>query len=155
MQLTDSAPDVSGKVGSVNLKSMTEILITKELKGSPMEGTAQDFIEAGEKYNVDPLFLVSIGYHESKYAKAYTNNDRHNYAGVMAFFNGQRDLRSYSSWKDAIYDHARIIREMYLDKGKTTIKQIWFSYAPPIEATNESWGPSVARKYNLLLSQFK
>lgn len=142
-------------MGSVNTKSMTQVLIEKELKNSPMEGSALHFIEAGEKYNVDPLFLVSIGYHESKYAKAYSNNSRHSYAGVMRFFNGQRDLKSYTSWKDAIYDHARIIREVYLNKGKTTIKDIWLSYAPPIEATNESWGPSVARKYNSLLSHFQ
>ena len=133
------------------------VLIEKELKGSPMEGSANDFVEAGIKYNIDPLFLVSIGNHESNYAKAYSqqsNNERHNYAGVMTFDNGVRRLRRYTCWKEAIFDHARILREMYLDKGLDTIEKIWYVYAPPLEITNDSWGPSVAAKYKSLLNNF-
>jgi len=122
-----------------------------------MEGEAESFLEAGKKYEVDPLFLVAIGYHESKYGKAYSsevNALRHNYAGVMTFNDGIRRLRKYTCWKDAIFDQARVIREMYLDKGKDTIEKIWYTYAPPLEVTNDSWGPSVARKYQELLNHF-
>lgn len=122
-----------------------------------MWGQASYFISAGEKYNVDPLFLLAIGYHESKYAKVYsqeTNSERHNYAGIMTYDNGVRRLRRYKSWEEAIYDHARNIRQNYLDKGKTTIKEIWYTYAPPAEVTNDSWGPSVSRKYIEFLNKF-
>jgi hypothetical protein len=137
---------------------MTLVLIEKELKGSPMEGSAEYYLEAGKKYDIDPLFLVAIGHHESHYAKAYSdeaNNERHNYAGVMTFHNGVRYLREYGSWKEAIFDHARIIKTLYIDQGKKTIEDIWLVYAPPLEITNDSWGPSVARKYTELLNNFK
>lgn len=123
-----------------------------------MEGSAQYFIDAGTKYDVDPLFLLAIGYHESKYAKTYsveTNNERHNYAGIMTYDNGVRRLRRYKNWEEAVYDHARNIRQMYLDRGLDTIKKIWYVYAPPLEITNDSWGPSVANTYTKFLNKFQ
>ncbi len=140
------------KVEGPNLKPMSEIIIEKELKGTPLEGQAKNFIDAGVLYNIDPLFLVAIGYHESKYASAYpseVNEVRHNYAGVMTYDQntGKRRLKNYSSWEEAIYDHARILREIYLNKNKDTVRKIWMTYAPLGELTNDSWGNVVGSKY--------
>lgn len=145
------------EVEGINLKPLVEIVIEKELQETPLEGNAEHFMKAGEKYQIDPLFLLAIQYHESKYCKAYTketNESRHNCAGIMAFNDGIRSIKKYSSYEEFIYDHARIIRTGYLDTGRTTVNQIWARYAPSNEAMNSSWGPQVAKKYSSLLSNF-
>lgn len=122
-----------------------------------MAGEAHDFVEAGNQYQVDPLFLASIAFHESHYASAYskeTNDQRHNYAGVMSWDkNGVRSLKEYASWHDAIYDHARVIRESYLNKGLVTVGEIWNKYSPISDNPGSTWGPSVGAKYISLRSQ--
>lgn len=123
-----------------------------------MEGEAKSFVEAGEQYQVDPLFLLAIQSHESHYCGSYTkatNEQRHNCAGIMAWDSkGKRSLKTYDSYKSFIFDHARIIKEGYLNTGRETVNEIWARYAPSNEDMNSSWGPAVAKKYSSLLSQF-
>lgn len=127
-----------------------------------MEGEAVNFIQAGIKYNIDPLFLVSIAHHESHYAKSYPktiNDSRHNFAGVMDWTDGKRHLKQYDSWHDSIYDLARVLREKYLNQNKITIRQVWYKYCPPglSENAGSLWGYQVVDKYSSLrtLSSFK
>lgn len=128
-------------------------MLANELEGTPLEGQARHYIEAGTQYDVDPLFLVAISFHESRYCDAYapaTNAERHNCAGIMSFSNGNRSIKRYDSYQAFIFDHARIIREVYLDRGKETIKDVWLTYAPLNENPNSSWGGGVMKKYNEL-----
>lgn len=144
------------KIGDPDFRSATEIIIARELLGSPMEGKSKVFIEAGRKYNVDPLFLLSIQFHESKLCSVYseeTNNRRHNCAGIMAFDNGKRYIKEYQSYDDFIMNHARIIRTVYFDNGKQTLMDIWSTYAPLSEKANVGWGYAVGKKYNSLRSE--
>lgn len=139
------------KIGDPDFRTATEIIIAEELSGSPLEGQEKSFIEAGKKYNVDPLFLLAIQYHESKYCSAYsnkTNEQRHNCAGIMAFSNGKRYIKEYSSYSDFINNHARVIRTVYFDNGKQTLMDIWSAYAPMSEKANGGWGYAVGKKYN-------
>lgn len=134
------------------------MVIEKELKGTPLEGEAKSFIDAGEEYQVDPLFLLAIQYHESKYCKSYTketNDQRHNCAGIMSFSGGKRSIKQYGSYREFIFDHARIIRTVYLNDGRETVSQIWARYAPSNETMNSSWGPQVGKKYSSLLEKFE
>lgn len=134
------------------------MVIEKELKDTPLEGQAKAFLNAGEKYQVDPLFLLAIQYHESKYCSHYTketNEQRHNCAGIMSWDSqGKRSIKEYGSYEEFIEDHARIIKTGYLDNGKETVSEIWARYAPSNEHMNSSWGPNVAKKYSSLLAYF-
>lgn len=123
-----------------------------------MEGAAHAFIEAGIKYDIDPLIMIAIGKHESGLGKYYsdaTNNQRHSYAGVMTWDKfGNRSLKAYPSWEDSVFDHARILREVYINRGKDTIKDVWLTYAPLSENMNSSWGAAVSRHYTAMKSHF-
>ena len=139
------------KIGDPDFRTATEIIIAEELSGSPLEGQEKSFMEAGQKYNVDPLFLLAIQFHESKYCSVYsdqTNSQRHNCAGIMAFDNGKRYIKEYNNYSDFINNHARIIRTVYFDNGKQTLMDIWSTYAPLSEKANGGWGYAVGKKYN-------
>jgi beta-N-acetylglucosaminidase len=132
------------------------VVLERELKGTPLDGQAEHFVAAGKKYGVDALFLASIQFHESRYCGSYskdTNDKRHNCAGIMAWNNGERYIKEYDSYEAFIYDHARIIKAVYLDDGRETIHEIWERYAPSNENMNSSWGPAVAKKYLQLRSK--
>lgn len=150
--------------------------MVKALSNTPMAGTEDIFLEAAEKYDIDPLLMIAIGYHESRNCSVYLaqkttwsslnrvrtssqtspHEFHHNCAGIMTSYG----LKKYNSFEDFIFDHFRLIRTGYLDRGLTTIASIGARYAP-IGANNDpnglnhSWVGGVSREYKELLSQLE
>lgn len=111
--------------------------IKSAVPGSPMIGQGKTFVTSGQKYNVNPGLMVAIGQQESSFgSKGVVLTHPYNYYGMTAVGGG---FASYASWDESINNHARYLREKYLDKGLVTIEQIGAKYAP-VGAGNDPTG---------------
>jgi hypothetical protein len=124
--------------------------LNPHLKGV-LQNTGSHFIEAGEKYGINPALLAAISIHETGNGTSNAARFKFNVAGMM----GKNGLKTYSSIQESIFDMARNLRQNYLDKGKLTIAQIGAKYAP-IGADNDPnqlnnhWVTGVQRYFDTL-----
>jgi len=112
---------------------------------------AADFVEAGEKYNVDPFLTASIAMLETGRGTAPVLTKHKNVSG--RYDSARKTHYTYSNLRDSIYDQARFLRQNYLNRGLTTFKDIGNKYAPPGAAndpnnTNKDWPANVAKLYS-------
>jgi flagellum-specific peptidoglycan hydrolase FlgJ len=131
-------------------KPVQFIKLENSLEGK-LSGTANHFINAGKKYDIDPTLLSSIAIHETGNGSSRAVQDKNNVAGMM----GKNGLRSYESVEDSIFDMARNLRKNYLNQGKDTIAEIGAKYAPVGAANdptglNNHWTNGVSRQFNNL-----
>ncbi len=105
-----------------------------------------DFIEAGNKYKIDPRFTLAISMLETGWGKELAA--KHNIGGLYG------GGRSFPSYRDAIFAQAGPIflsGDVY--KGRNTPATIGLKYAPPNakndpNGTNKNWPSSVGSIYN-------
>lgn len=93
----------------------SSIRIFLESKGSPLQDYASDFIAAGELYNVDPRFIVSISNAESSLGTRLCAS--FNAWGIMS----SGSCRAFSSWPEGISYVTRLVGYNYLPKGQNNI----------------------------------
>lgn len=110
--------------------------------GSPLAGQGAAFVRSGRRWRVDPLLLVAIAGHESRFGKsAYRPFNAWGWGGM-----------TFDSWSEGIETVAKGLRENYLDRGLTTVAEIGAKYAP-IGAGNDPtnlnqyWQSGVGRIY--------
>jgi hypothetical protein len=112
-------------------------------KGSPLAPYAKDFVEVGNKYGIDPRFLVAISGIETSFGTA--GSKLANPFGYMSAkkFSGPRQVlelmgRDLTRTKNGYYT------------GKNTIDKIGATWAPP-NAANDAGGnagwPAAVRKF--------
>lgn len=100
---------------------------------SPLEDSAQDFIDAADQYGLDWKLVVSISGVESTFGKY-----------IPGGFNGWgwgvygNNAIYFKSWREAIFTISKGLRENYVDKG----------YAEPysmnrLYAASPKWGKNV------------
>lgn len=105
---------------------------------SPLIGQGITFAKSGKQYNVNPALMVAIGKQESSLGtKGIVLSNPYNYYGMTKAGGG---WASYSSWEESITNHARYLRENYLNENLDTIAQIGAKYAPTRNATNDPNG---------------
>jgi len=121
----------SNSTESLRFQSMGAEKINQVL-GGKLKGMGEAFIQAGQRYNVDPALLAAIAQHETGNGTSKAANVKNNIAGMM----GKNGLRSYSSIEESIMDMARNISKNYLGMGLTTISKIAGKYAP-VGAVND------------------
>jgi flagellum-specific peptidoglycan hydrolase FlgJ len=131
-------------------KPIQFIKLDNTLEGK-LSGTANHFINAGKKYDIDPSLLSAIAIHETGNGSSRAVNDKNNVAGMM----GKDGLRSYASVEDSIFDMARNLRKNYLNQGKDSIAEIGAKYAPvgamnDPTGLNNHWTKGVSRQFNNL-----
>lgn len=124
--------------------------LNPHLKGV-LQNTGSHFIEAGEKYGINPALLAAISIHETGNGTSNAARFKFNVAGMM----GKNGLKTYSSIQESIFDMARNLRQNYLDKGKLTIAQIGAKYAPigagnDPNQLNNHWVTGVQRYFDTL-----
>ena len=112
---------------------------------------AADFVEAGEKYNVDPFLTASIAMLETGRGTAPVLTKYKNVSGK--YDSGTKTHYAYSNVRDSVYDQARFLRQNYLNRGLTTFNDIGAKYAPAGAAndpkgTNKDWPINVAKFYS-------
>ncbi len=127
---------------------MAEALLSQRIsnylrrKGSPLAPYANDFVRTGNKYGIDPRFLVAISGIETGFGKA--GSGLANPFGYMSAkrFSGPREVLE------------RMGRELSKSKGyydgKNTINAIGATWAPP-NASNDAGGnagwPAAVRRF--------
>jgi len=148
-----SAPARDMKVRAGDEKRYVEIIIGRELEGTPLENQEANYVKYGDQYNVDPLLAIAIAFHESKYCKAYAdwyNRQYNNCAGIM---NGGQEngLIKFDSYEMFISNHMKLLANYIYKNGRDTISEIGRTYAP-VEShfLNASWQGSVTKKYHAL-----
>lgn len=101
---------------------------------SPLQYSAQDFIDAAKAYDLDWRMLPAIAGVESTFGKVTPG-------GFNAWGWGVYDTQAiyFNSWKEGIFTIAKGLRENYLDKGFTDPYSINRIYA-----TSPYWGWKVA-----------
>ncbi len=155
--LIDTAANVKNYNGDEGQKLMNEDAnkINEFFKGKKMEGYGMAYVEAASKYGVDPMLLASITHAEYGGNPGETNN----VGGIRKSSNGNENIipgsayASYSSIENGILDLARIIKEVYYDKGLTSISEIKSVYCPDDDPTdvnglNGHWVKNVSGAYS-------
>ncbi|HLC87434.1 MAG TPA: hypothetical protein VJG66_00065 [Patescibacteria group bacterium] len=107
---------------------------------SPLEDSAQDFIDAADQYGLDWKLVVSISGVESTFGKnipgghdpAYTS-----YNGWGWGVYGDNSL-GFKSWREAIFTISKGLKEDYVDKGYTEPFAMNRKYA-----ASKTWGRNV------------
>ena len=101
---------------------------------------AEVFYEMEYKYNINGIFLASIGIHESAWGTSQIANEKHNLFGYQAY---DRDplnsAKEFEDYKEGIETVAKALRENYLTEGGafyngTTIESVNKKYA-----SDEEW----------------
>lgn len=113
----------------VQSESLNQVL------GGKLTGLGDTFVQAGQRYNINPALLAAIAQHESGNGKSNAANVKNNVAGMM----GQSGLKTYASVKDSIMDMAQNLSKNYLGEGLSSIAKIGAKYAP-IGAGNDPTG---------------
>lgn len=132
----------------LSFRPVSLLEMEKHLSGK-LSGTAKDFITAGQKYNLNPLFLAAIAQHETGNGTSRAILEKNNVAGMM----GRNGLRTYNTLQESIDAMASNLRRNYLNQGLTTISQIGAKYAP-VGASNDPtglnnhWVKGVTKKLN-------
>lgn len=103
--------------------------------GGKLTNMGRVFIQAGEKYGIDPAFLASIAMHETGNGTSKAIKNKNNVGGMM----GKNGLMSFKSVSAGIDAMASNLKRLYIDQGLTTVEAIQQKYAP-IGASNDPTG---------------
>lgn len=112
---------------------------------SPMVESYQELINAANKYEIDPLFMVSIAQCESNLGKKMPHEGEDIYACHNPFGWGihQGGTLCFNTWEDAYYKVAEGLRKKYYNKGYETTEEIMQKYTPPALEKGGSWAKCV------------
>ncbi|WP_163539691.1 SH3 domain-containing protein [Gracilibacillus sp. YIM 98692] len=144
----------------------------KVLKGKgTLEGTAEAFIEAGEKYNVNEAYLIAHALHETAHGKStlaqgveVNGKTVYNMYGIKAYDSCPTKCGSEHAYDEewftpeaAVIGGAKFIAEGWIERGQDTLyKMRWNPSSPgyPQYATHVSWAiiqtKNIAEIYNSL-----
>lgn len=122
------------------------------LKGTRLEGLGEAFIKAEIKHNINALFLLSLGIHESAYGSSLIARDKNNLFGLGAYDSSPYKSAIYFNTKTEGIDYAaNYIVNKYLNKNGPfysngyTLKHVNKRYA-----SDPLWGEKIAsHMYNL------
>ena len=91
-------------------------------KGSPMAEQGQALVESGRQWNVDPRLVVAIAGAESTFGTRVCAE----YNAWNWFYKDTTNCsaNAFSSWNEGIERVMRGLRQLYLDRGRTTIPKI-------------------------------
>ncbi len=137
--------DTSPVKGSFNV---TADQLTAHL-GDGLKGLAQDFVDAGAKYGLDPRFLASISKLETANGTSSAFRNRNNAMGIS----NSKSPTSQTSHRDSIFAQARsLAKPNGYYKNAKTISEIGNIYAPPGAGndpnnTNGGWAQHVGKFY--------
>lgn len=107
---------------------------------SPLENSAQDFIDAADKYSLDWRLVVSISGVESTFGKRIPGGHDPLYTSYNGWGWGVYgdNALGFKSWRDAIFTISKGLKENYVDKGYTEPLIMNKKYA-----SSQTWGVRV------------
>ncbi len=104
--------------------------------GSPLAASAAAFVSAGQRYNVDPRFVVAIAYAESSLGtNGRCATERHN---AWGYGGGWPSCWTFASWEEGIWQVTMDIGEYYFRRyNQRTIPS--FVIVPAGTCTTHCW----------------
>lgn len=107
---------------------------------SPLENSAQDFIDAADQYSLDWKLVVSISGVESTFGKNIPGGHDPSYSSYNGWGWGVYGDNSlgFKSWREAIFTISKGLKEDYVDKGYTEPLSMNRKYA-----ASKTWGRNV------------
>lgn len=90
-----------------------------------LEGKGRQFYKAQEKYGINAIFLIAIARLESACGKSRLARENNNFGGMC----GKNGYLKFNSVDDGIDALAKNLKNLYIDKGHTTIEMIGEKYA--------------------------
>ena len=107
---------------------------------SPLENSAQDFIDAADKYQLDWKLVVSISGVESTFGKRIPGGHDPLYTSYNGWGWGVygNNVKKFASWREAIFTISKGLKENYVDKGYTEPLIMNKKYA-----ASQTWGIKV------------
>lgn len=139
LQITEKAfaADAYVTEGQIEAKQLDKkaVILASYLRkyNSPMQESAQDFIDASNTYNLDWKLVPAIAGVESTFGKFIPggyNGWGWGVYGTQAIF--------FNSWRDAIFTVSKGLRENYLDRGYNNPYSM-----NKIYAASPTWGSRV------------
>ena len=125
-------------------------------KNNIFADNAENFYEAEQEYNVNGIFLASIGIHESAWGTSKIAKEKNNLFGYGAYDRDPGGMaNTFETYKDGIFTVAKALSENYLTStgsyyNGTTAKDVNKRYA-----TDKSWHKKVYKYmeylYDMLL----
>lgn len=112
---------------------------------SPMVSTSNDFVAAARKYDIDPIFMLSIAQCESNLGKKMPHKTDDIYECHNPFGWGihKGGTLCFESWQEGYEAVAKGLRKKYYDDGLTNPEEIMVRYTPPALEKGGSWAKCV------------
>jgi len=107
---------------------------------SPLENSAQDFVDAADKHGLDWKLVVSISGVESTFGKRIPGGHDPLYTSYNGWGWGVYgdNVLKFKSWKEAINTISKGLKDNYVDKGYTEPLSMNRKYA-----SSQTWGVKV------------
>lgn len=135
-QLAQAAvPDLLTQAPTISAAHIDQVLRAAH---SPAQGIGSQLVRLGRQYHLDPIFALAFFHHESNYGSRGVAVVTHSLGNIrctpgVTCFQG---YRSYQSWAQGAQDWYRLIHDVYLEHGLTTVKAIVPIYAPAADGNN-------------------
>ena len=108
---------------------LNQVVYEEQFNGAGVfEGKASLFIQTAMKYQIDPVILASIAFHETGKGTSKMVKERNNPGGL--YNSATNSFFVYSSLDEGIDAMAKNLYKNYISMGLYTIEQIGSKYAP-------------------------
>lgn len=109
-----------------------------ETHNSPMAPFADHIVHEADANKIDFKLIPAIAMCESNLGKRMPSSDSYNAWGISVY-TGQVTGATFKGWPQAISWVSKYVKEKYIDKGVTDLKEIGSIWAPPSVETGYSW----------------
>jgi hypothetical protein len=129
----------SSIVGSPSL-SAAKIDAILSNAGSPATGTGQTFYNDSVQYGIDDAYALAWFHHESGYGTSGAATQTLSIGNINCSegYSCIGRFRAYSSWNAGINDWYRLLKDVYVAQGLSTVESIIPHYAPSSDGNDES-----------------
>ena len=120
--------------------------------GSPIIGEGKSFIEAGKKYSINPILLMSLANHESNYGTSAIATAKKNLFGINAIDSDPMGgATTYKTYKESILRAAEFLTTGYMNPNDWRYEGKYFGNKSEgfnvRYASDPFWGQKVAGHY--------
>lgn len=107
---------------------------------APLQHSAQDFVDAADKYNLDWKLVAAISGVESTFGKHVPGGTESQYSSFNGWGWGVYGTQAiyFKNWREGIFAVSKGLRQNYFDKGLTNPQSINRVYA-----ASKTWGTKV------------
>lgn len=120
-----------------------------------LSGKGQMFIDIAKEYNIDPVLMAAISFHETGYGSSNAIVNYNNPGGLMNPATNWSTLIRFDSLEAGLRSTAKTINKLVYKGGLSTISDLGAVYAPLGAANdptglNSHWQPTVTKLVNEL-----